>query len=308
MLRKQIESINPSAKGPLFRRLMVEENLGYLREQNGIIGFEVDLSVEQELSGFLLVAIKKHTVLAYRSDLDEEPRLILFPPIDKLFDTTFNMLDLHIIKTLFTDKDFQGKVIEKGRFALCVKDLTPPEKDIDIPDSVSEQMVRQMESIRSSSQPFTSEPEPKSEPDAEPVVENVPMVDDVATFDDAPGFEDDYQEFDEPYDDYQEFDEPYDDMHQEFDEPYDDMHQEFDEPEPEPEPATDPRSDQLREQTFKHLADVGDYVHVKFNVPKTITAQVVNKALQSDVVANKQIDSKKLAVMLFCKLFDDGKI
>lgn len=299
-LRNQIESINPSAKGPLFRRLMIEEDLGYLRERDGIIGFEVDLSVDQELSGFLLVAIKKHTILAYRSDIGEEPRLILFPPIDKLFDSTFDMLDLHIIKTLFTDKDFQGEVIEKGRFALSVKDLTPPEKDIDIPDSVSEQMVRQMESVRSSSQPFSSEPE------VEPEVVSEPVADDAATFDDVPGVDDEYQEFDEPFDEYQEFDEPYqefDEPYQEFDEPYEEP-----EPEPEPEPTTDPRSDQLKEQTFERLADVGDYVHVKFGVPKTITTQVVNKALQSDVVAKKQIDSKALAVMLFCKLFDEGKI
>ena len=84
-LLEQLRELSPSAKENLFRRLMAEESLGYLREKNSIVGFEVNLAADQVLSGFTLIAIQKHTIYAFCSDFDlqEEPKLILFPPSQK---------------------------------------------------------------------------------------------------------------------------------------------------------------------------------------------------------------------------------
>ena len=78
---KQAESINPSAKDPLFRRIMAEDDLAYLREEDYIIGFEVDLNKSKALSGYTIIGIQKHTIFSYSSDLDEEMKLIMFHSI-----------------------------------------------------------------------------------------------------------------------------------------------------------------------------------------------------------------------------------
>ena len=61
-INQQLENIDPSVKDALFRRLMSEEDLGYLRDgSNSIIGFELDLENSKPLSGFSIIAIQKHT-------------------------------------------------------------------------------------------------------------------------------------------------------------------------------------------------------------------------------------------------------
>ena len=86
-LLEQLTDINPSVPDALFRRLLRDDELGYLRESdNSIIGFEVDLENSVPLSGFAKIGIQKHTILAYRSDLHELKKLILFPSMNKLFN------------------------------------------------------------------------------------------------------------------------------------------------------------------------------------------------------------------------------
>ena len=58
-IETQIRELAPSAKEPLFRRLMVEESVSYLRDKNGIYGFEVEITDEQVLSGFAIIGIQK---------------------------------------------------------------------------------------------------------------------------------------------------------------------------------------------------------------------------------------------------------
>ena len=143
-LMTQVRELSPSAREPLFRRLMVDESLAYLREKNNIIGFELDMSVEQSLSGFSLIGIQKHTIYAFVSDLKETPRLILFPPLDKLFDSAFELLDLQVMKKQFTNAKFEGKELDRGVLRDLVRNLTPPEKEVDISKQVAEQMAKQM--------------------------------------------------------------------------------------------------------------------------------------------------------------------
>lgn len=299
-MREQLKEINPSAKAPLFRRLMTEENLAYLRDDKSIVGFELNLDAAQRLSGFTLIGIQKHTIYAYRSDLEEEPTLVLFPPLDKLFDSTFNMLDLDVTKRRYTSADFIGPSLGTGTFGYLVKDLTPPEKEVDIPDGVSDQMIEQMKRIQEGveaiplSKPIESVPS-----DIEvPVDDQEPQLND---FDDYGGF--DEGGFDEGgYEAFEDYDEP-------SDMDGDDTSQSVEEPvETVAAVEEDPRTTQLKAQVFETLPDLSDYVHLRLGVQKSVCVQVTNRALQSAEVAQGRVASVDLAVMLFGKLFNDKRL
>lgn len=292
-MREQLKEINPSAKAPLFRRLMTEENLAYLRDDKSIVGFELNLDAAQRLSGFTLIGIQKHTIYAYRSDLEEEPTLVLFPPLDKLFDSTFNMLDLDVTKRRYTSADFIGSSLGTGTFGYLVKDLTPPEKEVDIPDGVSDQMIEQMKRIQEGVEAI-----PLSKP-----IESVPSDIEVPVDDQEPQLNDfdDYGGFDEGG-----FDEGTYEAFEDYDEPSD-----MDTEEPVETVAAveeDPRTTQLKAQVFETLPDLSDYVHLRLGVQKSVCVQVTNRALQSAEVAQGRVASVDLAVMLFGKLFNDKRL
>lgn len=304
-LLTQIKELAPSAKEPLFRRLMVEESLAYLREKQGIIGFELDLQVDQSLSGFALIGIQKHTIYAYCSDLQESPKLILFPSLEKLFDPAFELLDLHVVKKVYTDSQFKGMKLSSGPLSKLVKDLTPPMKKVDIPESVADAMSKQMQSIETGGTvvqmgeereevpvKVTEQTPVVEEPVVEPMYEE-PMEDQLNA-----GFVEDenpYDGFEESgYDTYGGYDD-YDDY---------DSYDSYEEP-PIEEPIEDERSTILKSQEFDSLGAVSDFVYLKLGVSKPLATTVVNRALQSNVSPEYRID---LAKKLFCKLFDEKKI
>lgn len=310
-LLTQIKELAPSAKEPLFRRLMVEESLAYLREKQGIIGFELDLQVDQSLSGFALIGIQKHTIYAYCSDLQESPKLILFPSLEKLFDPAFELLDLHVVKKVYTDSQFKGMKLSSGPLSKLVKDLTPPMKKVDIPESVADAMSKQMQSIETGGTvvqmgeereevpvkvteqtPVVEEP-PLEEPLYEEPMEdqlNAGFVEDENPYD---GFEENGYDAYGEYDDYDAYDS------------YDTYEESPIEEPVEEEPMEDERSTSLKSQDFDSLGAVSDFVYLKLGVSKPLATTVVNRALQSNVSPEYRID---LAKKLFCKLFDEKKI
>ena len=288
-LETQIQELSPSVKDALFRRLLYADNLAWLRNEkkkNQVIGFEVDLE-DQELSGFALVAIQRHTIIAYVSDRGENPRLILFPTLETLFDPGFELLDLVVTRKEFADASFKGRETGHGRFGDMVKDLTPPNRKMDIPETVVEQMAAQME--EEEERPQTSEPivqkELKAVPkNPEPIPEDIPEeeVPPEELLDEEDDFEDSgYGSYDE-YEDYEDYDN------------YED------------EPAIEPsKSEILASQTFASLSDVVDFVVLKLGVRRDLALTLANKVMQSQVAPKQR---PALAVKLFCKLFDEGKI
>lgn len=302
VLREQFQELPPSAKEPLFRRLMVEESLSYLREKNYIIGFEVDLNKEQTLSGFTLIAIQKHTIYAYRSDLGETPKLVLFPPLEKLFDPSFELLDLQVTKKKFTDSKFVGIKITSGMLQDLVKDLTPPQKQVDLPDNTVLAMTEHMKHIQNGERVVGQEPETvpvkvtkEQEVKEEPAFAEAPpepeTFDQDFEEDEYAGFEDGSYDSYDSYDGYDSYEEPYEES--------------YEEPEPEPEPEADERSKTLRAQEFSSLSEVSEFCAGKLGVSRPLAVNVVNKALQSEVAPEYRIE---LAIRLFCKLFDEKRI
>ena len=144
-LLEQLNDINPSVPDALFRRLLRDDELGYLRESdNSIIGFEVDLEQSIPLSGFAKIGIQKHTILAYRSDLHEPKRLILFPSMNKLFNDSYGLLGLTVIKTEYSSDSFKGKVLDRGLLQTVIADLTPPAKQVELPQGLTDAIVEAM--------------------------------------------------------------------------------------------------------------------------------------------------------------------
>lgn len=144
-LLEQLTDINPSVPDALFRRLLRDDELGYLRESdNSIIGFEVDLENSVPLSGFAKIGIQKHTILAYRSDLHELKKLILFPSMNKLFNDSYGLLGLTVIKTKYSSNSFKGKVLDRGLLQDVIADLTPPAKQVELPQGLTDAIVEAM--------------------------------------------------------------------------------------------------------------------------------------------------------------------
>lgn len=140
----QIKLVDPSVPAALFRLLQRDEALAYLREGDGIYGFEVHHD-SPDISGFALIGMSKHTIIAYKSDIGEPPRLVLFPDVEKLFDDSFGLLDLECTKKFFTDDSFKGRKIESGAMKHLVRDLLPPMKTVpDLSEELSFQITRIM--------------------------------------------------------------------------------------------------------------------------------------------------------------------
>lgn len=303
-LESQIRELSPSVKDALFRRLLFAEDLAWLRDEkkkDRVIGFEVELD-GQELSGFALIAIQRHTVIAFVSDRDESPRLILFPTLETLFDPGFELLNLIVTRKEFKDATFHGISNGHGRFGDMVKDLTPPNRKVDIPDTVVEQMAgsiareeaeQQPEPIQSVSPvPSVPKPAPVKEPE-EPSYEEEP-------YEEEPYEEGPPEGFDEEPDNFEDFQEPgYDD--------YDD-YSGYEEPEPElePEPKKElSRSEKLKAQTFGSLNEVIDFTVMKLGINRPLAVTLANKAMQSKVSPEYRV---QLAVNIFCKLIDENRI
>lgn len=141
-INEQIKTLNPSVAPALFRRLMRDDDVAYLRDGDGIIGFEI-LPDSKPISGFALIGMRKHTILSFRGE--EKPlRLIIFPSMDKLFNPSMELLSLSA-KKIFIDSDsFTGEILGEGTVAELSRELTPPEKDVELPDNLTEKMIRIM--------------------------------------------------------------------------------------------------------------------------------------------------------------------
>ena len=303
-LESQIRELSPSVKEALFRRLLFAEDLAWLRDEkkkDRVIGFEVDLD-DQELSGFALIAIQRHTVIAFVSDRNEPPRLILFPSLDILFDPGFELLGLIVTRKEFKDAKFEGIPMGHGKFGNMVKDFTPPERKMDLSETVVDQIANiikvEEEAQQTESKNMVSKPETSSANETE---ENQGYED--------PGYEEQPPEefIDNDYDNYDGYEEPGCDDYDNYDgyeEPGYDDHDNYYEPESEPKKEMS-RVEKLQAEKFNSLAEVIDFVVMKLGVNRPLAVTLANKAMQSKVSPEYRI---QLAVNIFCKLINENRI
>ena len=305
---EQIKEIDPSDKAALFRRLLYQKDLGYLRDKNGdkkIIGFNVQLDQQAELSGFTIIAIQKHTILAYKSDLGEDEKLILFPSLDKLSDPSFEMDNLEVTREIYRDDSFTGQVVSKGTLSEVTRDLLPPYKKVEVSDDFSESLTNSLlEASKSEDEKQAQEPSQKLKPDdlddeEVPANDGMPNGDDIddvpPDFDDSvpPDFDDSPLPPLPPDDDELDDDLPDDDLDNDL--PDDDDDEE------------DPRAKELNQMSgkFTKMSDLTYYVVTHYGVNADMANNVATAAIGSVDTPATQID---VAILLYIKLFHAGKI
>lgn len=304
---EQIKEIDPSDKAALFRRLLYQKDLGYLRDKNGdkkIIGFNVQLDQQEELSGFTIIAIQKHTILAYKSDLGEDEKLILFPSLDKLSDPSFEMDNLEVTREIYRDDSFNGQVVSKGTLSEVTRDLLPPYKKVEVSDDFGESLTNSLlEASKSEDEKQAQKPSQKTKPDdlddeEVPAGDGMPNGDDIEDvppdFDDSvpPDFDDSPLPPDVEDDDLDD-DSPDDEID-------DDLPDEDDDEE-------DPRAKELNQMSgkFTKMSDLTYYVVTHYGVNADMANNVATAAIGSVDTPATQID---VAILLYIKLFHAGKI
>lgn len=314
---EQIKEIDPSDKAALFRRLLYQKDLGYLRDKNGdkkIIGFNVQLDQQEELSGFTIIAIQKHTILAYKSDLGEDEKLILFPSLDKLSDPSFEMDNLEVTREIYSDDSFNGQVVSKGTLSEVTRDLLPPYKKVEVSDDFGESLTNSLlEASKSEDEKQAQESSQKIKPDdlndeeasTNDGMPNGDDIDDVPPdFDDSvpPDFDDSpFPPDDDDLDDDSPF--PPDDDDLDDDSPDD----EIDDDLPDDDDEEDPRAKELNQMSgkFTKMSDLTYYVVTHYGVNADMANNVATAAIGSVDTPATQID---VAILLYIKLFHAGKI
>ena len=203
----QYKTLDPSVAGALYRRLQRDDDVNYLRENDGIIGFEINLKQDRLLSGFTLIGIKKHTIYAYRRE--DGYQLVLFPGLSKLFDESFGLMDLEVAKRFYTDDSFKGKLLGRGPLREMIQDLTPPMKQVDLPEffQFKDRLNPDVE-IDTTSQTQAVPDEPTHDLFGEaPDFDEVPDFSETPDFMDTPSFDDASEFMDdttfEPEDDFE---------------------------------------------------------------------------------------------------------
>lgn len=305
---EQIKEIDPSDKAALFRRLLYQKDLGYLRDKNGdkkIIGFNVQLNQQAELSGFTIIAIQKHTILAYKSDLGEDEKLILFPSLDKLSDPSFEMDNLEVTREIYSDDSFNGQVVSKGTLSEVTRDLLPPYKKVEVSDDFGESLTNSLlEASKSEDEKQAQKPSQNINPDdlddeEVPINDGMPngdaMNDVPPDFDEAvpPDFDDSPLPPDVEDDDDLDDDLPDDEID-------DDLPDDDDDEE-------DPRAKELNQMSgkFTKMSDLTYYVVTHYGVNADMANNVATAAIGSVDTPATQID---VAILLYIKLFHAGKI
>ena len=264
------------------------------------------------LSGFAKIGIQKHTILAYRSDLHEPKKLILFPSMNKLFNDSYGLLGLTVIKTEYSSDSFKGKVLDRGLLQDVIADLTPPAKQVELPQGLTDAIVEAMIDAGNSlnketrrtrlSDPVTSTAisnEPETIPTQD--MEDIPSVfmdDDPVFFDefstdtaDNPVFMDEYS--DEPATETTgiEITGP---VSEEF---ITDEHESISEEAL----AFDFRAIQLLNTKFTNVTEVSNKA-IRLGVPEAIANQIIVKVLES---VNDPISRIEFARQLFVRVFNE---
>ena len=134
-LKDDLNNIQPSVKDALFRYLTKEQSYQHLFKNKRLIGFEFLLDKNNDVSGDILIAFKKHTIIVYKNDLDEPFKLIIFPTKEQLKLDEFNISDLYVRKCMYKSDDFKAiKKLKEGPLYKVARDLIETDKKSELPD------------------------------------------------------------------------------------------------------------------------------------------------------------------------------
>lgn len=290
-LKEQIKVIGPSVPDALYRLINSNVRYAYLKTGRGIIGFEVNLTKNEPLNGFCLIALKKHNIHAFKSDLRDKPKLVLFPTIENMSDPEYGIRELYVRKCEFFDDTFSDfKVLDTGELGEVIRDLLPPIRRVNLPDfscvdkdAILEEVERDRKTIKKEKSKLKEIPKTEENPgDYSEAPDEFP--------EDLP----DALPFEEP--DYESFEES------SFD---DDFMAEMEEEQASI--VTKTPAERLQEGEFKTLTEVQDFCIMEFGTARPKITALLN-AILFKTSGKPESVQLKLFIELLCKAYNGGQL
>lgn len=134
--KQQFALLYPSIPDALFRRLMMDETLAFLRKDNTIYGFRLTIS-DDPLPGLVQIAVSKQHILAYVTPKE----VILFPSVDVLSDSVYQFDTINVEKVRVLDDTFRFESVGRGTVAELSAEYLPPFKALDVSEETLEKMM-----------------------------------------------------------------------------------------------------------------------------------------------------------------------
>ena len=134
--KQQFALLYPSIPDALFRRLMMDETVAFLRDDKTIYGFRLTVD-DKPLPGLVQIAVSKQHILAYVTSQE----VILFPTVDVLGDATYQFDTVEVEKVRVLDDKFEFEPIRRGTLAYLASEYLPPYKVLDVSEETLEKMM-----------------------------------------------------------------------------------------------------------------------------------------------------------------------
>ena len=134
--KQQFALLYPSIPDALFRRLMMDETVAFLRDDKTIYGFRLTID-DKPLPGLVQIAVSKQHILAYVTSQE----VILFPTVDVLGDATYQFDTVEVEKVRVLNDRFEFEPIRRGTLAYLASEYLPPYKVLDVSEETLEKMM-----------------------------------------------------------------------------------------------------------------------------------------------------------------------
>ena len=134
--KQQFALLYPSIPDALFRRLMMDETLAFLRKDNTIYGFRLTIN-DNPLPGLVQIAVSKQHILAYVTPKE----VILFPSVDVLGDSAYQFDTITVEKVCVLDDTFRFESVGRGTVSELSAEYLPPFKALDVSEETLEKMM-----------------------------------------------------------------------------------------------------------------------------------------------------------------------
>lgn len=134
--KQQFALLYPSIPDALFRRLMMDETVAFLRDDKTIYGFRLTTE-DKPLPGLVQIAVSKQHILAYVTSQE----VILFPTVDVLGDATYQFDTVEVEKVRVLNDRFEFEPIRRGTLAYLASEYLPPHKVLDVSEETLEKMM-----------------------------------------------------------------------------------------------------------------------------------------------------------------------
>ena len=134
--KQQFALLYPSIPDALFRRLMMDETVAFLRDDKTIYGFRLTTD-DKPLPGLVQIAVSKQHILAYVTSQE----VILFPTVEVLGDATYQFDTVEVEKVRVLNDRFEFEPIRRGTLAYLASEYLPPYKVLDVSEETLEKMM-----------------------------------------------------------------------------------------------------------------------------------------------------------------------